>query len=310
MELLPFPHPLDSDWRYDENTARNIADMLPRSGKILSLGVPSVARLIEANGGDITLVDRQPVQGVRNHIASEIENFNSETVYDAAIIDPPWYPQHLAIWLQVAAKAVKPGGLIFLSAWPKDTRPEADIELENLLNYFSTWADIERNVGYPVYLESWFETIARRAGSNGPLSKSPLRGELILLRLRQNSDGITKPINLSIWHRFIVNNYQIAVRYEKKKGAQGIQKLPMARGWTWPFVSTRANGIKKISIWSSNGEVGIVGNAIITILTLRKAFKCQDFASFEHILSITPELLEWSLPRPPYERLIEWRHQH
>lgn len=308
MSSTPLPHPLDFDWRYDDSTAHQVADLLSEARKILSLGVPSVARISEAEGRDVTLVDRQPIQGVRNHVVCAIEEFSSKPIYDAAIIDPPWYPKQIDAWTRIAGQAVVLGGHILLSLWPEQTRPEASTQLEHLVGSLSTWSKVERNVSRLSYLEPSFETIARHVGSEQPLSKSPLVGELIRLKVERHPEPIPINAQCTAWHRFILDDYQLAIRNGGPSSQFGISQLPQAKGWLWPFVSARADGIEEISIWSSLGEVGSVGNPLATLTALRKAVRCTEASAFDLALAAAPELLEWQLPRPPYGRMIEWQH--
>ncbi len=308
MKSLPSPHPLDYDWRFDSSTAKKITEMLSGANSVLALGAPTVARLLEAAGKNVTLVDRQPIQAVRDHIVSAVEDFVSEPIFDAAIIDPPWYPTHLEAWTRIAGRSVRIGAPILLSTWPKDTRPSAETELTEVFGYFSTWSAIERNVGQVRYIEPSFESVARRISDSRRLSRSPLRGELVHLRVKCHPDPLLKRNTGTVWHRFVINQYQLAVRLGEQASPSGIRPLPMATGWLWPFVSARATGVENISIWSSGGEVGIVGDTETTIGAIRNALDCQNIGAFEQKLAKVPELLEWRLPRPPYERLIEWQH--
>jgi hypothetical protein len=96
--LLASPHPLDFDWRFDEATVAKLCELV-RCRDVVALGAPSVARGIEASGGRVLLVDRQPVQNVRNHLLSDVPTVEvPESGFDIAIIDAPWYPNDLVEW--------------------------------------------------------------------------------------------------------------------------------------------------------------------------------------------------------------------
>lgn len=305
----PSPHPLDFDWRYDDATARTLAGLLRNSGSILALGAPSVARLLDQDGIAVTLVDRQPLQNVRRHMVCAVEEFETSIRFDTAIMDPPWYPGHLLAWSKIAAISVGVGGAVLASVWPEDTRPGAAADLASALGAISDWATIERNVGVLRYAEPLFEIVARSPNGDDPMSRSPLRGELVKLTVNRlpEPDRVGSP--QVFWQRFTVDDYQLAVRISEASGPAGVRRLPNADGWRWPFVSARAPEMRKVSIWSSEGEVGIVGDPARTVEVLRSAFASRDEAFFDLALAEMPELLGWRIPRPPYRRSIEWLHR-
>jgi len=82
----PSPHPLDFDWRYDRETALSLVTLLRDRGPTLAIGAPTVARLMQADGYDITLVDRQPLQGVRDHVVAEATEFVEKVRSAAAMV--------------------------------------------------------------------------------------------------------------------------------------------------------------------------------------------------------------------------------
>lgn len=55
MIHLPSPHPLDFDWRYDDATAQTLASLLRDIPPIVAIGAPTIARILEATGVDITV---------------------------------------------------------------------------------------------------------------------------------------------------------------------------------------------------------------------------------------------------------------
>jgi hypothetical protein len=85
MLCPPFPHPLDFDWRYAQGTAMRLASLLENSEPVLCIGAPNVARLLEDRGVDVTLVDRQPFQNVRRHLALDVCDFQPDRTYRTAL---------------------------------------------------------------------------------------------------------------------------------------------------------------------------------------------------------------------------------
>jgi hypothetical protein len=307
--VLPSPHPLDFDWRYDCATAEALVSLLGNLAPIVSIGAPTVARLLEANGGDVTLVDRQPIQAVRQHIVCDAASFRADRHYRAALVDPPWYPVQLARWTTTAATAVGPGGTVFVSVWPDATRPSAAAELTLALSRFSQWAQISRNTATLHYVTPLFETVARAHGGSTELSRSPLIGELVRLDVFA-PPPVSPPSDLAVeWLRLTIDDYQLAIRLRPGDGPIRMEQVASADGWLWPYVSARAPGIDQIDIWSSVGEVATLGSSERMIDTLREALHGVDGKDFERALTDVPGLLAWRIPRPPYRRLIEWHHR-
>lgn len=305
----PSPHPLDFDWRYDQETTYRLAEMVRGDGPVIALGVPSVARLLDREMFSVTLVDRQPLQGVQNHVVGPIEDFGAVAEFRTAVIDSPWYPRQLRDWSRVAARAVGVGRTVFVSVWPDHTRPYAAHELASVLAEVSRWANIERNVATLHYAEPLFEVVARAHESDPQLSRSPLVGELVRLDVRQLPDWDAGSQRREKWLRFTIDDYQLALRIDVATARDGIAVIDGADGWQWPYVSARAPCRDQIGLWSSSGEVAAIGDPCAVATTLRTALIKPHSAGFEVALAAAPQLLSWRIPRPPFRRLIEWQHR-
>lgn len=305
----PQPHALDFDWRFDQATAEQLARYLLDEGPVLTLGAPSVARMLEHAGVDVALVDRQPHQGVIRQFTCDISEFVADRPYRTALVDPPWYPAQIMSWSRIAAHAVGVGGAVLVSIWPAATRPTAMSELSALFEDFSFWADILRTGDKVRYDTPLFEAVARRVGGDCSLSRSPLTGELVRLRINKLPALTPLPKSAYLWRRFIVDDYQLAIRCRKGNGCITFEQIPTAHGWLWPFVSARAPDLNQIDLWSSAGEVAALGSPESTCEMLRRAFSSPNSHAFERMLADVPTLLEWRVPRPPYRRCTEWLHR-
>lgn len=305
----PAPHPLDFDWRYDEATAEALVRLLGNAAPVVAMGAPTVAHLLEAAGRDVTLVDRQPIQPVRRHVVCDAASFSADRYYRAALVDPPWYPAQLASWSTAAARAVGPGGTVFVSVWPDATRPSAAAELRLLFGQFSQWAQINREAAPLSYVTPLFETVARKHGGTTELSRSPLVGELVRLDVRAIPSAALPQEPAAEWLRITIDDYQLAIRRRLGDGPIRMQRVASADGWYWPYVSARAPDIDQIDIWSSSGEVATLGSSERMIGALRAALRASNRNDFERALIDAPGLLAWHVPRPPYRRLIQWHHR-
>jgi hypothetical protein len=307
--LIASPHPLDFDWRFDEPTIAKLYQLI-RARNVLALGAPSLARWIEASGGRVLLVDRQPVQNVRNHLVADVPTlYLPEGGFDVAIADAPWYPRDLVDWVSAGGHAVRPGGLVLLSVWPPETRPTAAGDLSRAMAELCDWADVTELPIELTYEAPPFELVAMSISENEPLSRSPRHGRLVQLEVRRRPQPPTRRARPALWHRFFLDGYQLAVRLGPPNAAQSlVVPHPESKGWLWPYVSARAPGRDRIGIWSSAGEVALVGDPEHLITVLQEALGAADAEAFETSLVGVPELIAWKIPRPPYQRVLEWQH--
>lgn len=132
--MLPLPHPLDSEFRFDEATARMLASALVEATKagdeILLIGVPSVA--IELSAMD---VDRQVrFLGPDNSVTDAVRAaFNGERLVlaqgpgrtaAAALLDAPWYADPMVELIEICAHGCRNRAPVNLTFPRLGTRPE------------------------------------------------------------------------------------------------------------------------------------------------------------------------------------------
>lgn len=307
---LPEPHPLDFDWRYDAQTVARISALLTNRGRVLALGTPSIARHLESEGREVVLLDRQPCQLVRTQITSELELQSPLQDVGCVIADPPWYPEDLLLWATFAGRSVGTGNSVFISVWPASTRPDAAEELRATLHKISNWASISFLPTEIHYDNPMFEQLSIDSAHGAALSSSPRAGQLLELRVKTPPlPLISAPRHRPRWTRFLVNDYQLGVRFSQRRDNPPlIRPLSNAQKWQWPYVSSRAPGREDIDLWSSRNEVASIGDSKRLIFALRAAFAANDDATFKHALTDFPHLLEWDIPCPPYRRFREWTH--
>lgn len=132
--LLPLPHPLDSEFRFDAPTARILATALVNSTKpgdeLLLVGVPSVAAELGSMGVDRRIrflgPDNCVTEAVRAAFGDErllLDQGPGRTAA-AALLDPPWYSEPMAEFIEVAAAGCRKGALMTLVLPPMGTRSE------------------------------------------------------------------------------------------------------------------------------------------------------------------------------------------
>jgi hypothetical protein len=149
-QILPLPHPLDYEWRFDPRTrlmlARRCEQLAGACGPVALLGVPTLAPALRSHAGNVLLLDtnsrllaalaRAGQLGAVQCAATDIAAFRParEWQHRAAVVvcDPPWYPEGLATFLCAAAQLVRPGGTVLISVPDLLTRPSAADELDDL----------------------------------------------------------------------------------------------------------------------------------------------------------------------------------
>ncbi|MGY3327470.1 hypothetical protein ACVILI_000487 [Mesorhizobium sp. USDA 4775] len=320
VRQLPEPHPLDFDWRYTPGTIATLSKILPVEGSVLAVGTPNLARHLSTIGRDVMLIDRQPIQLVSQHLAIDIdENTPIVSGYTAAIVDPPWYVEHVLCWLAWTANCVGVDGEILATIWPAGTRPNDEIEYQFVLEWLRQWATAQPSSFSPIYETPIFERQADVEPTGRELSHTPRRGRLLSIKVKKLPKIPSLEDRPQQWLRFTLNNYQLALRMHPYNGDHSVQTynggpvqiVPHSRsvGWTWPSVSKRASGRGEIDLWSSRNEVALVKDPAALAGFLRRLASLDNSVSFDTQLSQLPQLADWAIPKPPYWRFLEWSHR-
>lgn len=310
MSILdrPDPHPLDFDWRFDEESTKRIINLFSGNTNILCLGTPSVSSRL--SGDNYILVDWQPFQTVENHLRVNINQHSPIiTNSDYVIMDPPWYLDIYLRWISWACNSVKPNTKILFPIWPDETRPDAINEKKQLFDWLNIWGEYSLSRNFISYETPYFEILSNVKSKTKP----KLRVADLVTFTFHSSPPLFDPIaNNDTWVRYVFDNYQLAIRvtnstYSESNEKVEIQFINGMKDWVWPSVSKRAIGRENINIWSSNNEVGIVNNTQNLISLLDKAI---ESGFYEEDRSTLGELINWNIPLPPYKRIIKWNQRN
>ncbi|MBB1584182.1 hypothetical protein [Serratia sp. OS31] len=296
----PDPHPLDYDWRFTNETADYIASLCNKD-PTLAIGVPTVASKLDDENRNVTLVDWHPIQIAKHHLHIDVNN-SPAFIGDFAnvVMDPPWYLDVYYRWLSWAANSAGRHAIIILSIWPDSTRPLAKKEKDELYSWINTWGDITTHENILSYEIPEFEKNTYKKSI-----PSPSRfGDLVLIKIKSTPTLLEYKSMGDKWHRYILNNYQIAIKDTiHKHELYKIKKIDHANGWIWPSVSQRALGRENIELWSSENEVAAIGNPT-------KLIDCFDeliaTGNTRYLTDEFPELSSWDIPKPPYKRMKKW----
>lgn len=149
-EILPLPHPLDYEWRFDPQTrimlAQRCKKLAGAQGPIALLGTPTLAPALRSHSGDVLLLDANArlmaalanarQLGTIQWAAADLAAFSPPRSWQhrAAVVvcDPPWYPEGFATFLCAASALIRPGGAVLVIVPDVLTRPTVAEELEDL----------------------------------------------------------------------------------------------------------------------------------------------------------------------------------
>jgi hypothetical protein len=310
-ESLPEPHQLDFDWRFSEETTNNLAELLSHHARVLILGAPSVASILErADSSDVLLIDRQPLQTNGNHLALDPGRAQPLGLhFDTALIDGPWYPTIYRRWITWAARHLNPDGEIIASLWLESTRPNASKERDELFKWLKTWASFTLKPEALHYTTPLFELETARGCMAATPGMEWRKGDL--LRIHPFRE-ITLPEEIPAdqeWVRFILDDYQIALRVKPDDGRAGeLTPVQGACGWIWPSVSRRFPGYDSIDLWSSRNEVASIRGYYDILKALRLIKTSNGQALRDGQSPLMRALSQWAIPIGPYWRTHEWTH--
>ena len=147
--LLPPPHPLNYEWRFDKATSRRLLKGAFRacassSDRTLLLGTPTLA--LAAMEMDVAqhatfLGEKNAITSaisqmcrVRSQALETIESLGQSSVgeFRSVVLDPPWYDECILEMLPLAVRACAEGGHVFLVAAPIGARRSSITHRKNL----------------------------------------------------------------------------------------------------------------------------------------------------------------------------------
>lgn len=272
---LPVPHPLDFDWRFTPDAVDALVSACHRGAgattHIVCVGAPSLHERFLASGGASMLLDANlemvealaaagpgaicvrvgcdPLPGV---------------VADAVMIDPPWYPEHVDLFLWAASRLCVDDGVVLLSFPPAGTRPGVADERERALRFAATVGlsllDIRR--GELAYRSPPFERIALAAAGLEDLPDDWRRGDLLVFGAatgRAPSVSPPTPVLDDIaWRAVPAAPTRIKVRRpERRASSEPVRPrlVTIVDGDVLPTVSRRDTRRAQVSVWTACNRV-------------------------------------------------------
>ncbi|MDE2851194.1 MAG: hypothetical protein OXP74_11335 [Acidobacteriota bacterium] len=290
--LLPLPHPLDFEWRFSEETCRELLvgakEMTRRGETILLYGTPGLAyaavslpvrnRRVVFVGADTAVTRR--LRCLNDTAGRPISVLVGEGVErgcaSAVLVDPPWYLDYLEPMLAGAAAACRLDGVVVAGLPPLGIRPGASAErdaVDLLLERQGLDRVALEELGIS-YETPFFEANALAAvGVCVPAVWR--RGDLAVYRRRTAFRGRTvAPVSpLEVWEEVEIEGMRIRVRFERGVSASREVLESVVRGDVLPSVSRRDPRRARANVWTSGNRIFRTGDPM---LVLEAASACRD----------------------------------
>ena len=290
--LLPLPHPLDFEWRFSEETCRELlvgATEMTRSGEtILLYGTPGLAyaavslpvrnRRIVFAGADTVVTRRlRSLNDTSGRPISVLIGGGVEPgCASAVVVDPPWYLDYLSPMLRVAAEACRLDGVVLAGLPPLGIRPGVSDE-RDAVDSFLARQGLDRMALEELavsYETPFFEANALAAvGVYVPAVWR--RGDLAVYRRRMALRGgtVAPKSPLEAWEEVEVEGMRIRVQFGTGASASRGVLESVVRGDVLPSVSRRDLRRAKANVWTSGNRIFRTGDPM---LFLEAACACKD----------------------------------
>lgn len=293
--LLPVPHLLDYDWRFDNQGIERMCSLINKNCKrdnrvIAFVGTPSLFKMCFSKG-DIKnryiLIDKNADKHI-HYITRCSQNFsyfkcdimNSQTMdiqADLVIMDPPWYLNYNKLFFQFANSLLTIGGKIICVLPPKYTRKNIEEELEDLKQFIGdlgiTMEHYFRNA--VSYSTPPFERNVLNANGIYCMPRGWRTGDILITKKINEKKANSKPIIVeeNQWEEINIG----LVRY-KLKTNQNLEvksaDLVIEKIYTndiYPSVKrSMSTSEKRINVWTSGNRVFYCSNIPLLYYILLK----------------------------------------
>lgn len=306
----PEPHPVDYDWRFNAATADALGELVRGYDDVLCFGTPTVFDAIARKGRRVCLVDRNPLISrvlVRTKSARVVITDIADTqglngMFDAAVLDPPWYLPFYELWLASVIPFLMPGASVFLVLFRELTRPGAARQRNQLLRKLSCVGSVSFPVLEAVYSTPRFEAeVLRRVGL--PDMPAWRVGDVVRVDLTDNV--LTWPFPTwdprvrRSWSRFVVGNEVVVLAVDSQDTGPIAHSPPEGRQASFELhsVSKRDPRRGRINIWTSRNRAAIVSGTerLAALLALyaepvapgpvsESCFSLADVAAFRRLV--------------------------
>jgi len=273
--FLPIPHPLDSDWRFTQGTARRLLHTcleLSRAGESVALlGTPTLAHeaaeshfprhvvFIDANRAVTSALEHHPALNCVIHEDVLAVDYTTVPICRAVLADPPWYLDDFRCFLWASAQLCIVGGHVLLCIPPLGTRPGIEQERPELLEWAqAVGLDLVRVEPAAVrYASPPFEQNALRAEGLHGVATDWRCGDLAVF-FRRCSESVSPPGRAGLpdeWVEERVGHASIRLRKKPDDGFESPMLASIVAGDILPSVSRRDARRFLVDVWTSGNRV-------------------------------------------------------
>lgn len=276
-----FPHVLDSDWRYSRPSVSRLLDLFFRlrgkSGSCLHVGSPSTylaALKAFPSSGRHYLYDRNALL----HDLTYRQDLAELDILDAAIIDPPWYPDETIDFMQIASNVLVDGALVFIAQPALLTRPGVEPERATILQALqrSGYTHLATRHDFVRYETPHFEwvTLSRQVHERIPADWR--QGDLLVFRFERSNERDFEPhTDVSPkWDEVAIGPMRVRIRSEATPSDHSAFE-PLTPDGVARSVSRRDPIRPYIGIWTTGNRV----------------FHCPDPGQAKAVLSSLVQLM-------------------
>lgn len=314
-KILSDPHPADYDWRFNSRTITkylNELSLAPHK-KIALLGTKTIFTGLIDRHIDTIIFNKSSslLNDFRSngYIAGlvECDLFNMQPKYnnsfDLVIADPPWYLEFYKAFINRSSEFLRLGGVLHLSVLQKFTRPNAEKDIKEVIQYASKVGLklIEKKPRYFTYETPIFEQNTLKV--NNLYCQNWRKSDLYIfekLAISETNIQVDDSNNLESWVEFRWKNKKIKIRDHSRQDDALFNYEPADRNnLIFTNVSRRSPYRKRIDIWTSDNFAFKVNKTKVLVsyfeyLSLGKShnkavsiLKEQYFLSKQEILNLT-----------------------
>jgi hypothetical protein len=329
--ILPLPHPLDYEWRFDPVTrlmlAQRCEQLAGANGPVALLGTPTLASAMCGRSRNVLLLDANAhllgalacagrLRGIE-WAAIDIATLSLpyEWQHRAAVVvcDPPWYPEGFATFLDAAAQLVRPGGTVLLSVPDLITRPSLADELDDLRGLADQLrlAFHTAEVHAVRYRTPFFEYRALRSAGMGLIPLDWRAGTLWQLTSSGAAPATfpgrhrAPPVSVAVTE-ITMQGVRIRVLRGLPLRPGTLALHPVVPGDTMPTVSRRHPARGSVTLWTSGNTVLSCADPELTGHLLRHLADANGHPLAESLGQLARDFAsEYNLPAGDVQHVLE-----
>jgi hypothetical protein len=276
---VPELHPLNFEWYFTPECAKSVAlEFSSKRGVTVFLGVPTSAAIATELKRTVLLIDHNPLllkrfpalmRASEIHLMDAANAVSIQPNADSVVFDAPWCFGDMIVWLIIASRLARKGGLIAFSLFPSLVRPTARFERELILELAASIGPIELIKNKLVYETPLFEREALYGA--GIVAGNWRRSDLVVVQVRHPArlPAINIPRQSAghqSWRSFVIHGQVVKVRSHKRAMRDGRKPLipvPGSKVFLYASVSARDRSRAFIETWTSRNRVARIGDPIV-----------------------------------------------